>query len=93
MKAIVNVNKNSAYAHLNGLTFEVAEILTTLFALDVNGTKTDFGHKEVIIISLQEELQIAYDNHNWGYKNDYLSLCLYARMNGIKFEAKYNCPA
>lgn len=93
MKAIVNVKKGSAYAHLNGLTFEVVEVLTTLFALDINGVKTDFGQKEVVIVAFQKELQQAFDDANWGYKNNYISLKCYAECNGITFSPEYNCPA
>ena len=68
MKAIVKVNKNSAYAHLNGLTFDVAELRNSQIDLIIEGKTTCFGHKEVIICDIQEELKKTYDNtKGWNF--------------------------
>jgi hypothetical protein len=90
MKAIVNVNKESAYAHLNGHTFEVKEVLDRLIALDVNGAITDFGHKEVMIVDFQNELQKEFDSFKWNGGGNYSNLQKYAINNKIVFtEPKY----
>lgn len=100
MRAIVtNVNPKSSFANCNGLTFEVKEVLTTLVALNVPDEcgkirAVDFTHKEVFIVDIQEELQQAYDDKNWGSDyNTYASLEKYCETKGIKLKVKYNCPA
>jgi len=65
MKAIVNVNKKSAYAKYNGLTFEVELVLSQQVVLsiinsDFSDTKpitTDFGHSEVLIVDIKQEIK------------------------------------
>jgi hypothetical protein len=61
MKAIIKVSKNSSFAKFNGHTFEVKEVLSTnstnpIFAMDINGSTTDFTSKEIIIVDLVSEL-------------------------------------
>lgn len=58
MKAIVNVSKFNQYSKLNLQTFEVVELLSTIICLDINGTKIDFSHKEVILIDIAELYKI-----------------------------------
>lgn len=68
MKAIVNVNKKSAYAKYNGLTFEVESVLSQQVALAVPNAITnridsvDFGHSEVLIVDIKQELTQAKIN-------------------------------
>ena len=90
--AIVNVNKHSAYAHLNGLTFEVKEIRHSQIDLLIEGRTVCFGHKEVMICDLQNTMQKVYDNRNWSggsYERIYNSLELYVKANEIKFKPTY----
>jgi hypothetical protein len=61
MKAIIKVSKNSSFAKFNGHTFEVKEVLSAnstnpIFAMDINGSTTDFTSKEIIIVDLVSEL-------------------------------------
>lgn len=101
MKAIVKVNKNSSYSRFNGLTFEVKEVLSQQIALFIPSLElgkdltTDFGHSEVIIVDIENELQKAYDNYNWGSDTrTYRNLEAYCIKNGIIVsKPKYNCPA
>jgi hypothetical protein len=72
MKAIINT-KSATYKHLNGKTFNVFEIFTSFLALELpsNFVKggiitTDFNHKEVIIVDIDNEIQSAFDDYNWG---------------------------
>lgn len=59
--AKLNVPKGSAYAHLNGQIFEVVEIMSNTFlVLDIYGTKTDFGMKEITDLSRHYTKQNAY---------------------------------
>lgn len=91
MKAIVNVNTNSAYAPLNGHTFKVKGVFERFIALDVNGVVTDFGHQEVIIVDFQNELQKEFDTFKWNGGGDYYNLRKYAINNHIVFaEPEYN---
>jgi hypothetical protein len=93
MKAIVNVNKNSEYAKYNGNTFEVKDVLSQRIGLIIDGTITDFGYIEVIIVDIKKEIQIEYDKHNWGSLNCYLNLKSYCDLNKIDIYTEYNCPA
>lgn len=54
MQAIVNVSKFNQYSKFNGHTFDVVEILSTVICLNINGTRMDFSHTEVILVNLQE---------------------------------------
>lgn len=63
MKAIINVNKNSSYSHLNGLTFEVKDFLTKIVSMNVDGTTTDFGYKELFIVDLKNEYENAANDY------------------------------
>lgn len=60
MKAIVNVNKHSAYADINGLTFDVKEMRMAQIDLIIEGKTTTFGHSEVIICDFQTEMHLAH---------------------------------
>jgi hypothetical protein len=101
MKAIVNVNKGSNYARFNGLTFEVAEVLSQQVAILIPSKElgkdvtTDFGHSEIIIVDIEKELQKAYDNYNWGSDiRTYKNLEAYCIKRGIiTLKPNYNCPA
>jgi hypothetical protein len=94
MKAIINVNKKSAYRDFNGRTFDVVNIHFKTVSLDITGTITDFTHKEVLIVDIDDELQKEYDSYNWGSKNMFRALELYAFNNGIMhITPEYNCPA
>ena len=85
MQAIVNVSKKSAYAHLNGHTFEVKEVMHSnnsnmpIFGLDIENQTVDFSAKEVIIVALKEHV-------NWfKYRlNVNGALFKYAEINKIK---------
>lgn len=86
MKAIINVNKNSAYAHLNGKTFWVKEVLSNLVAIDIDGCTIDFHHTEVLIVELAAEMQSAFDACNWGGGDSatrYNNLKAYCKANGF----------
>jgi hypothetical protein len=99
MRAIVKVNKESHYAKYNGLTFYVKEVLNQQVALLIPSIElerdvvTDFGFKEVIIVDINNELQIAYDNINWGCdKYTFSNLKTYCVANNIKYkQPEYNC--
>ena len=97
MRAIVKVNKNSAFSHLNGLTFDVKEVLSNIISLDVDGITVDFSFKEVMIVDIQQESQRLYDLCNWYGNIDMLvkfnKLNDYKEQNKIKFELVYNCPS
>lgn len=53
MKAILNVSKFNQYSKFNFRTFDVVEVLSTGFCLNINGVKTDFSHTEVILVDIQ----------------------------------------
>lgn len=89
MKAIVNVKKSSYQAINNGLTFEVKELLDNIVAIDIpskNGfTTTDFTFKEVLIVDIETELDIAFRNLYHGLEvSQYERLCKYVKQNNIK---------
>jgi hypothetical protein len=73
MRAIVNVNKNSAYSYLNGLTFEVIEILYSVVALDVNDNTVDFSFSEVFIVDIQNEYMLSKDTTNFSNLSKYIT--------------------
>jgi hypothetical protein len=59
--AKLNVQKGSAYAHLNGQVFEVVQIIgRNLLVLDISGTKTDFLVKEVTDLQRSITKENAY---------------------------------
>ena len=96
MKAIVNVNANSAYANFNGYTFEVKEVLSKIVALNINGNTVDFSHNEVLIVDFTKELQAAYDDANWNSSR----MAMLHNLRAYKIANKiadvvltYNCPA
>lgn len=49
MKAKINVQPGSAYAHLNGQSFTVVNRCGTRTTVSINGVSTDFYGKEVIL--------------------------------------------
>ena len=69
MKAIVNVNKESQYAKLNGRTFPVKELLNSTICLNINGVSTDFSFKEVFIVDIEDEFLWVYSASQWAEKN------------------------
>lgn len=78
MQAIVKVSKKSAYAHLNGHTFHVKEVLfngnsAPVFALNIGGTTTDFTAKEVMLVGINQENM-----------SKFLAIKKYAKINNIK---------
>jgi hypothetical protein len=93
MKAIVSVNKGSAFAHLNGHTFSVKSHYTTGFDLDINGVTTAFSFKEVIIVDLQKEMQMFFDLYNWNGNTTYVTLQAYCAIKGYNVNVVNNCPA
>jgi len=94
MKAIVNVNKKSAYSKYNGLTFDVIDVMSTIISLNIDNRTVDFSHKELFIVDINNELQREYDNYNWGSKTYLNQLKLYCAFNDIVYiNPKYNCPA
>ena len=105
MKVIINVPKYSAYAHLNGLSFEVKEVLQGMVAVKLDNIKTDFkekdtvtadfSFKEVMVQNFQDEYQSAYDSHNFNglRSKDYYFLRNYKEHNKIEFVPEYTCPA
>ena len=102
MKVIINLPASSAYSVYNKHTFPLSEnclgrsIATIALPHSSGGVRlTDFHHKEIIIVDFQEELQRAYDNHNWGLDDStYANLMSYALLNNIVHTPpKYNCPA
>jgi hypothetical protein len=93
MKAIISVNKNSAYAHLNGHTFEVKAIYNTSLDLSINGTTTAFGFSEVVIVDLQSEMQHFFDLFNWDGNTTYVRLQTYCSIKGYQVDVIMNCPA
>jgi hypothetical protein len=61
MKAVINVNKHSAYSAYNGHIFEVQDILRNRTTLLVDGNSVDFYGAEVIICNpLPDELKRDY---------------------------------
>lgn len=92
MKAIINVNKNSAYASLNGRTFEVVELLNSVAALNTPMACADFSYSEIVIVDIDEEMQRAYDAWNWNAsKLDYIHLKTYCTLNKIApLQPEYN---
>lgn len=56
MKAIVNVNPLSAYAHCNGHTFDVVELMSNMIALNIKGSTVDFALKEIFIVDVAHEI-------------------------------------
>lgn len=96
MKAIINVNRKSVYSKLNGLTFDVKDVMSNLISLDINGIITDFTHKEVMIVDFANELQSAYNRANWNSSDMTLLFILrsYKIDNNIgDTQLEYNCPA
>ena len=80
MKAILKVKKGSSYARYNGLTFNVNSIIgTQLLNLQMDGYTADFSIYELLIVDVQHELQLAYDEINWGYQQSVKKLDMLRR--------------
>jgi len=78
------------------LTFPVHTVNDKFVVMDIDGVHTDFTHKEVLIVDLNEELQNQYNDFNWGYtfNNVFKALEKYAYNNGILHKRpEYICPA
>ena len=64
MRAVINVPKKNQYSRLNGLTFEVGDIMPNglgLVGVNVEFPKNqvDFSFKELIIVDLVDELKVS----------------------------------
>jgi len=93
MKAIItNLSKESSYYDLIGQTFEVKEVLHSNVALIIEGITTDFYFKEVFIVDIEKEVQIAYDLSNWLSSNTshYSRLKNYCKAKNIITNEQYN---
>lgn len=72
MKAIINT-KSASYKNLNGRTFNVKQVFSSFVEVEIPSDYvkggiilTDFKHEEVLIVEIDNEIQMAFDNHNWG---------------------------
>ena len=84
MKAILNT-KSKNYSHLNGLTFEVGEVLNgNLGLIGVNKefpkSQVDFPFYELFIVDIETELQKANEDNDWygGFERGY-------RLQALKY--------
>ena len=93
MTAIINVNKKSAYAKFNGLTFNVKSIYNTTIDLDINGVTVAFGFSEIIIVNIQAEMQKFFDLYNWDGNTTYIKLQSYCAIKNYQVDVTYNCHA
>lgn len=93
MKAIITgVKKSSGFAYLNGHTFEVKEILHELVAMSIPSKlidgkfdTCDFSFAEVTIVDIDNEVQQAFDDYNWGNDNKtYFRLKMYCSDKKIE---------
>ena len=83
-------------SYLNGHTFEVKQILSNLVALSIPSQicegrfdTCDFSFDEVIIVDIDNEVQQAFDDYNWGNDNrTYFGLKFYCADKGIKTNEK-----
>lgn len=89
MKVIINVNKNSPHAKLNGLTFDVYDVYWDKIEILINGVITMFAFKQIIIVNIQNELQMSYDNYKNGDKT-FLLLNHYCYVKNIPVDVKDN---
>lgn len=87
MKAIVSVNPKSSYSRLNGLTFDVIEILSSLIVLNVNGKTIDFTYQELLIVDINIEIQKAKNDADWNssYLKTFENLKKYCEINKIEY--------
>jgi hypothetical protein len=91
MKAIINT-KSKSYKHLNGKTFNVKEVFSTFVSIEVTSEyvkggiiTTDFNHNEILIVDIDNEIQKAFDDHNWGGNHKtYIHLRNYCIAKKIK---------
>jgi hypothetical protein len=93
MNAIINIKtKTSGFSHLNGHTFQVKELFSSFCAIlipseicDGRFDTCDFNYDEIIIVDIDNEVQKAYDNYNWGSNNKaYINLKNYCIAKKIK---------
>lgn len=88
MKVIININnKRNQYAKFNGLTFDVAEVMSGSVGVLLrqgNFNQTDFSFDEIIIVDFLEELNKAKDSR-------YIKTLLdYAELKKIELMLKYS---
>jgi len=92
MKAIIKVKKGSAYAKLNGFTYEVAEL--TQRGVSLIGPNQEFpqnsvwfSYKEIIIVDLISELTRVYlGENNKSNQFKVAALETYCRTAKIKLQ-------
>ena len=92
MKAIINTKKTSGFSYLNGHTFEVKEVFSSFFAIEIPSQicegrydTCDFNHNEVLIVDIDAEIQKAFNDHNWGNDHKrYIHLKNYCITKKIK---------
>lgn len=87
-------------SYLNGHTFEVKEILSTLVALQIPSRicegrfdTCDFSFDEVIIVDIDSEIQKAHNVYCCTESKQYTALMNYCTKNGIKTNEQINCLA
>jgi len=86
MKAI------SGFSYLNGRTYKVKEVFTSFVAIEIPSQicegrfdTCDFNHNEVLIVDIDNEIQKAFDDHNWGINHKaYIHLKNYCIAKKIK---------
>jgi hypothetical protein len=97
MKAILNT-KSKNYSHLNGLTFEISDLLNGNVGLiginkEFPKNQVDFSFDEIFIVDIETELQKASEDNDWygGYERGYKlqALKYYCQMKGLKLETKF----
>lgn len=98
MKAILNVKKGSAYAHLNGHTFKITALYNTSVDLAITNElsqviNTSFGFEEITICDIQNIMQWAFDAYNWDGNTTYIKIQEYCKVKKYKVHVGYNCPA
>lgn len=89
MKAILNISRFSQYSKFNGLTFRVGDLNNTslgLVGLDKTfpNNQTDFSFNEVIIVSLQDEL----DTYNTEKLKKLSNYCNVNKIDSTHFMTK-----
>lgn len=83
MKAIIKVNKNSAYAKYNYLTFEVNYIVNgSLININIKGANVDFSFKEVIIVDFEKEINKFFLDFSAG---EIFFILNYRHINKINY--------
>lgn len=88
MKVIISIkNKRNQYAKFNGLTFDVAEVMSGSVGVLLrqgNYNQTDFSFDEITIVDIMEELNKAQDPR-------YITILLqYVKLKKIELMIKYS---